>query len=410
MAEKQLTCSQQGQGTIGYLSVIYTKTDTSFTVNTIAFVNTSSWFVDGMYNVSGTQIQLLKNNSIQSYATLSSFYVKDGRTPTSINKSFENLSGTYDIRICSPNDVSHLNLNTESGKYCYAASSMGSFTFSSSGEGGSDPEPDPSGEEPIQEDPPAYDGTFSTTNSIIYALNTGTDGNGQSWTNLRNFETLRLAVKELIDKRSYTPLSDSDKASFSLYSKKDNVKSSLVSNEKKNYFITQDETETNKKSFANAINIIYDLIKNNYLIVSSTYNTQKENIIGTEQNPKPAPGENTIIPPLKDYFTIVNYWNQDSSSSKCNGACVGFCSGSCAGQEYTNGTPSAGNGCLGSCSGQCYAVCSDQCGNICQGECEAACAEACTVNCMSGSTGGTCAGSCSGNCNTSSYINTNQPY
>lgn len=221
----------------------------------------------------------------------------------------------------------------------------------------------------------------------------GGDKNSKIIANQYDFDHLRESVAYLIQKRSYESTGN-DTSSFKDYSNtyKDTISNSLES--KEDHF----NKITNTSSggfFAGAANIIYDLIKNNYMKepTSTTEETAWETIAAQDE-----PKQNSIIPVLSDYFTIVNYWNDGTESShRCNGACTGFCSGGCVkeSQNSAEANPTKISKTYG--DGFCNQTCTSTCGTSCETACYSACKHSCAGTC-SGGCEGTCGGGCSGSC------------
>lgn len=161
----------------------------------------------------------------------------------------------------------------------------------------------------------------------------------------------------------------------------------------KNYStsLSQTQNQNISKEMAVGLNIIRDILANNYMSVGNN-TAEKSNILNISEVTN---SSYNIIPALSDYFTIVNYWNQGTESNhRCNGACTGFCTGSCA-QENTSGSGCNNNSCkaqatntggfCSSCSGYCISGCTS-------------CSNSCGAGCYSDCSGHGCKSNCSGIC------------
>lgn len=185
---------------------------------------------------------------------------------------------------------------------------------------------------------------------------------------------------------------------------------------------TQTQNTNITESFSAALNIIKNIVDNNYM---------KLNNITISNDYYPL-NSHKKIPALNDYQALVNYW-KDNGAAACNGACVGYCSGSCSGatKHGTSGsTIDDGKSwgcnkctaeCAVNCTGTCHSqnartaktitlVCSDcspGCKSSCLGcqeNCKIGCGLNCGIRCAS-SCGGcftNCTGNCSGDCNSCS--------
>lgn len=136
---------------------------------------------------------------------------------------------------------------------------------------------------------------------------------------------------------------------------------------------------------SNAMRGVYYLLKNNYML-NSTSDTNVNNAISAVlANGNPV--QFTKIPALTPYLTVLTYWNNRSNAScrtwaqssnetknitGCNAACLGFCAGNCYGTSYeadTSTTSKWGSThcntgkCKSVCGGQCQKTCGDYCGD-----------------------------------------------
>lgn len=226
----------------------------------------------------------------------------------------------------------------------------------------------------------------------------------------RNFESLRSAIKTLIDTRkAVTGLGSSD---FDNYIAPANINTSISAAQE------QVNEKINASPFINSLKTIQDLLKKGYM---KPMGTKEQDDAAIRIKNSDDLNQNSIIPALTDFYTVVNYWNNGNSESTyagCNGACVGYCAGSCANttnkanqtisddstgnQNSQNGCSGCGYVCMGNCAGECLTTCTticiDNCSYECKyscGSCTSTCAAVCGSNCAN-RCGSGCAGACFG--------------
>lgn len=198
-----------------------------------------------------------------------------------------------------------------------------------------------------------------------------------------NFESLRSKIQSLITTRkNIIGPGDSD---FNNYTAPATISNSITAAQQ------QINNKINASPFVNGIKTIQDLLKKGYM---KPMGTETESDAATRIKNSDDLNQNSIIPALTDFYTVVNYWNNGNSETNhngCNGACVGYCTGSCA-----NGAK-AGPNKQDNSSGTICSYCLDICSGSCQQTCVSSCEQCCTTQ---------CSGYCSWNCGKSSCIST----
>ena len=201
-----------------------------------------------------------------------------------------------------------------------------------------------------------------------------------------NFESLRSKIQSLITTRkTITGPGDSD---FNNYTAPATISNSITAAQQ------QINNKINTSPFINGIKTIQDLLKKGYM---KPMGTAAESDAATRIKNSDVLNQNSIIPALTDFYTVVNYWNNGNNETNhngCNGACVGYCTGSCANQnmigpnksEYTQGDRCTANvcqnGCAAECSGACSGGCAESCQTGCINECSQDCGSSvCDTNC-----------------------------
>lgn len=205
-----------------------------------------------------------------------------------------------------------------------------------------------------------------------------------------NFESLRSKIQNLITTRkTITGPGDSD---FNNYTAPATISNSITAAQQ------QINNKINTSPFINGIKTIQDLLKKGYM---KPMGTVAESDAATRIKNSDDLNQNSIIPALTDFYTVVNYWNNGNSETNhngCNGACVGYCTGSCSStnmigsnrQDSRSGSNNCNELCNSCCHNSCEETCYGQCENFCKGNCVTACDSAC------GS--GVCVSYCGGGC------------
>ena len=228
-------------------------------------------------------------------------------------------------------------------------------------------------------------------NQIIYARD-------------KNFENLRQAFKNELDRRSHWASAEAPNGHYKKYSTFNTAR-------------TEAKDEKITTTYADILNGI------------------QTNIFAATANLKSNYTTGDKIPALTNLYSIINNLaSGNNNNTGCNASCVGFCSGSCYGQcngcsSYAetnavsgpkkdsehqcgngsfygktgcgatygnNGTPGTCQDC-GGCDSVCGSNCSQDCDVYCYGNCGSSCNGTCTNGCRTSCTGG-CSGGCSSSC------------
>lgn len=206
-----------------------------------------------------------------------------------------------------------------------------------------------------------------------------------------NFESLRSKIQSLITTRkTITGPGDSD---FNNYTAPATISNSITAAQQ------QINNKINASPFVNGIKTIQDLLKKGYM---KPMGTAAESDAATRIKNSDVLNQNSIIPALTDFYTVVNYWNNGNNETNhngCNGACVGYCTGSCVNgakagpNKQDNSSGTICSYCLDICSGSCQHTCVSSCETFCTTQCRGYC----SWNCGKSSCISTCTGAC-GDC------------
>lgn len=230
----------------------------------------------------------------------------------------------------------------------------------------------------------------------------------------KNFENLRKAFKNELDRRSAYAAAEAPNQHYKKYSTLNTATS-------------ESKNESISTTYANILNALSTNLLGSTSSLKSNYTTDDK------------------IPALTNLYNIVNNLTGcNDSNTGCNASCVGFCSGSCYGScsgcsnntntnaisgkkkdsEHKCGVGSLtsyGHGCgyegpgqqcidCGGCDYICGSGCSTNCSEFCYGNCgkrcNSTCTRGCNTSCAYGCQGGcssNCSGSCLGGANVTNY-------
>lgn len=205
-----------------------------------------------------------------------------------------------------------------------------------------------------------------------------------------NFESLRSKIQSLITTRkNIIGPGDSD---FNNYTAPATISNSITAAQQ------QINNKINASPFVNGIKTIQDLLKKGYM---KPMGTEAESDAATRIKNSDDLNQNSIIPALTDFYTVVNYWNNGNNETNhngCNGACVGYCTGSCTNQAKIGDNKQDNQSGAKFCTdGSCATACSEGCLDSCYTECISGCTGTCYSTC--GASCGSCASTCGQECN-----------